>query len=141
MSDGIIYREWCGGLESTTISEIEVGYDTKELGDVYYIYRRVQGVRGVLGWGHIVEMGVRGEMGGAYEERERERERENMVERGYSSSRDRNLHGRFLVGIGNRWTRDDDGEDAVLHIRDNLLDLSSQLERQHEEERNGEGEQ
>ena len=44
MSDGILYWEQCGGLESTTISEIEVGYDTKELGGVYYI--GVQGVNG-----------------------------------------------------------------------------------------------
>ena len=33
-----------GGLGSMNISEIEMGYDTKELGGVYYI-----GVRGVNG--------------------------------------------------------------------------------------------
>jgi len=45
MSDGILYMEQCGGLESTTISEIEVGYDTKELGGGVY-YTGVQGVNG-----------------------------------------------------------------------------------------------
>ena len=44
MNGGILYREQCGGLESMNISEIEMGYDTKELGGVYYI-----GVRGVNG--------------------------------------------------------------------------------------------
>ena len=56
-----------------------------------------------------------------------------MVERGYTSLRDRDLHGGLLVRIWNRWTRDDDGEDAVLHIRDDLLDLFSPLETRHNE--------
>ena len=55
----------------------------------------------------------------------------------YTFSRDRNLRGRLLVGIRDRWTGDDDGEDAVLHIRDNLLDLFPSSERQHKEERKG----
>ena len=42
-----LYREQCGGLESTSISEIEVGYDTKELGA--YIISECKVLTGVLG--------------------------------------------------------------------------------------------
>ena len=71
---------------------------------------------------------------------EREITRENMVEKGCTISRDQNLRGGLVVDIGSRWARDDDGEDTVLHIRDNLLDLSFWLEWRYKEQRNGEGE-
>ena len=53
-----------------------------------------------------------------------------MIEEGsrYTFSRDRNLRRQFLVGIWDRWAGNDDGEDTVLHIRDNLLDLFSSSE-------------
>ena len=42
--------------------------------------------------------------------------------------RNRDLCGGLWVGIGNRWPRNDDGQDTVLHVRDNLLNLSFPLE-------------
>ena len=63
----------------------------------------------------------------------------NMVEERlrYTFSRDGNLRRRLLVGIGDRWAGNDDGEDAVLHIRDNILGLFPSSERQREEQRKG----
>jgi len=46
----------------------------------------------------------------------------------YTFSRDRNLSGGLLVGVWNRWAGNDDREDAVLHIRDHLVDLSCLLD-------------
>ena len=70
--------------------------------------------------------------GGAYGETE---VTENMVERrlGYTFLRDWDQCGRLLVGIGDRCSRHDDGEDTVLHVCDNLLDLSSLLEASRED--------
>lgn len=72
-------------------------------------------------------------------ERVREGWRENIIEKPYNFSQDRNLHGGLLVGIWNRRARDDDGENAVLHIRNNLLDLFSSLGST-QGEKKGEGE-
>lgn len=67
----------------------------------------------------------------------RDIEQVNVVEEilRYTFSRNRNLRRRLLVGIGDRWAGNDDGENAVLHVRDNLLSLFSSSERQRKEQR------
>ena len=63
------------GFELIIMGEIEVGYDTKSWGDVYYI-GDCKKLMGVLDQGHIVELGSP-----MWDERRIWRERERKITR------------------------------------------------------------